>query len=229
MVAPFAGADPGAGTSAPREPWRDELVEFADFDATTPPTPGGVVFVGSSSIRLWDLPQWFPDLAGPVLNRGFGGSHVSDSLEHVELLVLRHKPRAVVFYAGDNDLAAGKSPERVARDFNRFVAAVHGGLPSTAIVAISIKPSALRWGIAEKQREANRMIRARCEGDPALHYIDVWPAMLGDNGQPRAELLVEDGLHLSDRGYRVWTGLVRTVLDKAAPPSSPARLSADRP
>ncbi|MGL4511839.1 MAG: GDSL-type esterase/lipase family protein [Lacipirellulaceae bacterium] len=194
-----------------------ELREFERADLRSPPAPGGVVFVGSSSIRLWDLPRSFPDVAGPVRNRGFGGSHLSDSVENIDLLVLRHKPRCVVLYAGDNDLAEGKSPERVAADFDRFATLVQAALPSTRILYVSIKPSLQRWELASQQREANRRIRARCDADPRLRYVDVWPAMLGPDGRPRSELLVEDGLHLSDEGYRLWTELVGPALDEVAP------------
>jgi lysophospholipase L1-like esterase len=220
ILASLAGAEPGGAPTRAPDPWRGELQAFAESDAESPPARGGVVFVGSSSIRLWDLPRWFPDLGGPVLNRGFGGSHVSDSVEHVELLVTRHRPRAVVFYAGDNDLAEGRSAGQVANEFRRFVAAVRQELPSTPIVFIAIKPSTLRWGLADKQRDTNRRVRAQCDADPLLHYVDIWPAMLGADGKPRPELLAEDGLHLSAAGYRVWTDLVIPVLDRAAPTRS---------
>ena len=162
--------------------------------------------MGSSSIRLWNLKDSFPGL--PVVRRGFGGSQLADSVRYAGRIVVPCKPRIVVLYAGDNDTASGKSPEEVARDFESFVGAVRRALPETRIVYISIKPSIQRWHLAAAMREANALIRAIVEKDPAMSFVDVWPAMLGEDGKPRRELFVEDGLHLSAEGYRLWSRLL---------------------
>ncbi len=189
----------------------EAMAAFEQQDRAAPPPPGGIVFVGSSSIRLWDLARSFP--AMPVTNRGFGGSQIIDSVNHVDLLVLRHKPRLVVFYAGDNDIAAGKTPLRVAGDFATFVARVHAALPATRIAFIGIKPSILRWALVGNVREANARIRAGAEHDDRLAFIDVDGPMLGWDEKPRKDLFVEDGLHLTPKGYDLWTALVRPFLD----------------
>ena len=121
------------------------------------PAIGGVVFVGSSSIRLWDLKKSFPDV--PALNRGFGGSVIPDSVDHVDLLVIRHKPRIVVFYAGDNDIAAGRTPQQVFDDYKAFVSKVHAAVPAARIAFIGIKPSIQRWALVDKVRAANALVR----------------------------------------------------------------------
>src|SRR5712691_4050334 len=119
--------------------WEKTIAAFEQQDKDKPPPKNAVLFAGSSSIRLWDLPKYFPGM--DVINRGFGGSEVADSVHFADRLIVKHKPRIVVLYAGDNDIAAGKTPERVLADFKAFVKAVHAGLPKTKIVYISIKPS----------------------------------------------------------------------------------------
>ena len=162
--------------------------------------------MGSSSIRLWNVKESFPGL--PVVRRGFGGSQLADSVRYAGRIVVPCKPRMVVLYAGDNDIASGKSPEEVSRDFGRFVAVVRGALPETRIVYISIKPSIQRWHLAAAMRRANALIQAMVKEDPALGFVDVWPAMLGEDGRPRRDLLAEDGLHLNAEGYRLWSRLL---------------------
>jgi lysophospholipase L1-like esterase len=191
--------------------WSKEMAAFEQQDRAAPPKPGGIVFVGSSSIRLWDLGQSFPGM--PILNRGFGGSQIVDSVNHAELLVLKHRPGIVVFYAGDNDIAAGKTPQVVAGDYKAFVSKVHSTLPKTRVAFIAIKPSIQRWALVAKVREANALIRSYSEGDDLLGFIDVDGPMLGWDEKPRADLFVADGLHLSAKGYELWTRLVRPFLD----------------
>jgi hypothetical protein len=196
-------------------PWAKEMAEFAAVDAQHPTAPGGVVFVGSSSIRLWDLEKSFAGMDPMPLNRGFGGSEMSDTVRNAELLVLKHKPRLVVVYAGDNDIANGKTPEQVADDFAKFVEIVQRDLPDTRIAYIAIKPSIKRKNLADKMIAANTRIARLCDQGDHLIFIDVWRWMIaGGSGNPLGELFREDGLHLNDKGYELWTSLVRPVLDK---------------
>jgi lysophospholipase L1-like esterase len=192
--------------AARQDPWAREMAAFEAQDSKAPTPPGGIVFVGSSSIRLWDLEHSFPKL--PVLNRGFGGSQIVDSVQHVERLVLKHKPKTVIFYAGDNDIAAGKSPTVVSNDFKAFVGKVQASLPQTRIAFIAIKPSIQRWALVGRVREANALILAYCQTDDRLGFIDVDGPMLGWDEKPRKDLLAADGLHLTAKGYELWTTLV---------------------
>ncbi|HEX6987132.1 MAG TPA: SGNH/GDSL hydrolase family protein [Planctomycetaceae bacterium] len=192
--------------AVPVDRWEADMCWFDKLDHDRPAKPGGVVFVGSSSIRMWDLARSFPGCK--PLNRGFGGSHLADSVRHVDRLVLRHRPRTVVLYAGDNDIAAGKTPDEVVKDFEAFVAAVREELPETKIVYVGIKPSLARWELAEPMRAANAGVKAVCERTERCEFVDVWPAMLGDDGKPRKELFVFDGLHMSPAGYAIWNDLV---------------------
>ncbi len=192
------------------ERWKDDMAAFARQDEAQPPKPGGNLFVGSSSIRFWDLPKSFPEL--PVTNRGFGGSSLFDSVCNFDLLVARHQPQVVVLYAGDNDIAGGMSAARVHADFQAFVKKMKEELPQARLLYIAIKPCIARWQFAPTNREANALIATDCAKDDVLEYIDVWPPMLGANGKPRSELFRNDNLHMNDAGYRIWAGLVRPYL-----------------
>ena len=203
-VAP-SPSDP-AGIPTFTGPFAAELAAFHQQDQTSPYSSGGVVFVDSSSIRFWDLDASFP--GREYLNRGFGGSQISDSIANLELLVLRHAPITVVFYAGDNDIAAGKTPDRVAADFRTLSRDIHARLPGARILFLAIKASIARWALVEPMREANRQIREYCAFDSRLGYVDVHTPMIGPDGLPRADLLHTDGLHLSAAGYALWTQIV---------------------
>ncbi len=190
--------------------WEEHIRKFEQQDRQAPPQPGGILFVGSSSIVRWDLGKFFPDL--PVLNRGFGGSQLADVVYFADRIVLPYKPKIIVLYAGDNDLAAGKSPEQVAADYEAFVRKVHAALPTTRIIYITIKPSLARWRLIDKIRQANRLIQDRAAKDDRLIVVDIQQAMLGPDGLPKKDLLDNDGLHLSQAGYQIWSDLLRPHL-----------------
>ena len=199
----------------PTDRWAKDMAAFAKQDELHPTPTGGVVFVGSSSARLWDLEKWFPDLEPAPLNRGFGGSEMEDSVRHVDLLLLKHKPKVIVVYVGDNDLARGKTPERVSDDFAKLVELVHEPLPETQIIYVGIKPSSSRWKLADNIQQTNALIAKQCEAAEYLTFVETWSKMLGDDGKPRDELFRKDLLHLNDDGYAIWTKLVRPEIDKA--------------
>lgn len=199
---------------APKESrWASAIADFEKQDEASPPEPGGVVFVGSSSIRMWDLEKSFPK-AG-YLNRGFGGSQIADSIEFAKQLVLKHKPQIVVMYAGDNDIAVGKSPETVAGDFRKFRELLHKELPETQLIYIAIKPSLKRWDMWPKMESANKQIAAQCEQDERLAFANIIDPMLGEDGTPLPGLFAKDGLHLSEAGYEKWTKVLNAELKQA--------------
>ncbi len=212
----LVSAAASAQTAAPAESARfaPEIKKFEEADRANPPQPGGVVFTGSSSIRLWTtMAEDFPGVR--TVNRGFGGSEVEDAIRNVDRLVFAQRPEQVVFYSGDNDLNAGKSPARVAADYQRFVDAVHEKLPRTRIVIVSIKPSLARWALADKMKETNRLVEQLVARDPQrLAYVDVFTPMLGPDGKPRPELYVADGLHMTPAGYEIWTAAIAPVLER---------------
>jgi lysophospholipase L1-like esterase len=191
--------------------WEGDIRAFERSDSAQPPAKHGILFVGSSSIRMWEtLASDFPDL--PVINRGFGGSELHDVAHFANRIVLPYKPRVIVVYAGDNDLANGRTPQQVLNDFRRLVRTVHRALPRTRIVFVAVKPSIARWNIIGRIREANTIVRRYTRTDTRVDFADVFTPMLGANGQPRKELFGEDGLHMTREGYELWTRVVRPYL-----------------
>jgi lysophospholipase L1-like esterase len=206
----LALAPTARGAEPKTSKWEQKIQQFEERDRQQMPPADGFLFIGSSSIVKWDLKKHFPDL--PVINRGFGGSQIADSVQFAERILIPYRPRVVVLYAGDNDIASGKSPEQVLADYQAFVDKVRGALPKTRIVFIAIKPSTKRWNLVEKMREANRRIRAVTDQDSLQEFVDIDRPMIGDDGRPKPELLASDGLHLSEQGYKVWSSLVRPHL-----------------
>lgn len=191
--------------------WQKDMEAFARQDATNAPVKGGIVFTGSSSIRRWEtLGEDFPDHR--VLNRGFGGSELFDAVNYFDHLVGPHRPRLIVVYAGGNDLNAGKTPERVAADFQSFIALVKRKLPGTRVAYISVAGNPARWKQVEEVRETNRRIEALTKADPQLTFINVFDAMLGPDGQPKPDIFVADRLHMNAKGYAIWKEIVGPYL-----------------
>lgn len=198
--------------AAPVDRWKDAFDAFAAEDRLHAPRPGGVLFVGSSSIRLWDSLEKDFDALPVVTRRGFGGSRLSDCAEHVARLVLPYDPRLVIVYAGDNDLAEGARPEDVLASYVTFVDAVRAKMPDVRIAYLSIKPSPLRAALMTRARETNALIEAYASRHAHLDYIDVYSKMLGPDGTPRKELFGPDMLHLSRAGYALWREAIVTRL-----------------
>ena len=211
----FAADAPAAAVVEPTtQPsrWESAFQAFAADDAAHPRPPGGVLFVGSSSIRLWnDLETQFQDVP-VVIKRGFGGSQLSDCVKHLSRLVLRYRPDTVLVYAGDNDLAAGVAPNEVLRRFTAFVDGVHRELPQTRIIYISIKPSPLRAALLPQIREANALISDYADREGKVDFIDVYTPMLDASGRPRRELFRDDQLHLNANGYALWKRVIAPEL-----------------
>jgi lysophospholipase L1-like esterase len=203
-----AGSSPLA-TSA--EPFADEIANFLAADRVAPPPAHGVLFVGSSTIRMW--PALSADFPGvPVIQRGFGGSELSDVVHYAPRIVIPYKPRLIIVYAGDNDIAAGKTAKAVFGEYVEFVRLVERALPDTRIAFVSIKPSIARWPLIEQIRAANSMVRDFAARDPRLLYVDTYTPMLGADGRPRRELFIEDGLHMNDSGYALWRSILNPIV-----------------
>lgn len=205
LAAVVATAEPPAPNR-----YEDTIRKFEEQDKKQPPPQNAILFAGSSTIRLWDTQKCFPDLV--TINRGFGGSITSECTQYADRITIPYKPSVIVFYAGDNDIAHGLSPQQVADDFKAFVKKVREALPRTRIIYLGIKPSIARWALIDKMREANGLIRAYVATDPLMAYVDTSAPMIGPDGKPKADLLAKDGLHLNDAGYTLWTSLVKPLL-----------------
>jgi len=204
----FFSSRPALGQAEDPDPHRfDEQIQaFASWDAKNAFPEKPVVFVGSSSIRFWKTGQSFPGV--PVVNRGFGGAHISDVNTFISETVLRYRPRMIVFYAGDNDIAAGKDNDQVIEDYLEFLDLVMASDASVDVVYIPIKPSLARWTMWPQMAAANKRILDYSKNYNNLHYVDLASPVLGDDAEPRQEYFIEDGLHLNPSGYDAWTEIL---------------------
>jgi lysophospholipase L1-like esterase len=198
--------------SSPYSCWERPITLYEEQDPQQPPKPEGIVFVGSSSIVGWKtLKEDFP--AHNVIGRGFGGSQLIDSVLYAHRIVTPYRPRAVVVYAGENDVAAGKSAEQVFQDFRLLVETIHEPLPQARIGFIALKPSIQRWQLWPEMKRANALIEGFAIGSDLVDYLDIASPMLGSDARPKHELFLEDGLHLNSQGYALWTAVVKPWLE----------------
>ena len=203
LFSPMANADPAK--------YEKEIAAFEQADREHPPEKGGIVFTGSSTIRKWKtLAESYPGFR--VVNRGFGGSQMEDSVYFAERILVSHEPAVIVIFAGSNDINAGKSPDVVVENFKAFVAKVHTLLPKTEIRYIEITSSPSRWAQRDKVIEANKQIRAFCEATPGVKFIPVREKCFGSNGEPREELFEADRLHPNADGYKILADAIRPFL-----------------
>jgi lysophospholipase L1-like esterase len=203
---------PSGGEAAEFIEWQSEVAAFALVDRICPPPAQAVLFVGSSSIRLWHTLA--ADFVGvPTINRGFGGSEIADSLYFAEPLVAPYRPAAIVMYAGGNDLADGKSPAQVCIDFGAFVQQARRWAGPVPFAYLSIKPNLSRRAQLPRIRKANALIRA-CAQERKVDFLDVHTPMLGSDGEADPHWFAIDGLHLNAQGYALWTGAVRAWLGR---------------
>jgi lysophospholipase L1-like esterase len=193
--------------------WDKELSAFEQQDKVSGPTKGGILFTGSSSIRMWkELPV--SDSRLPMLNRGFGGSQLSDIIRHYDRLIPPYAPKQVVIYSGDNDIHSGKSPDQVAQDFKEIFTRIRADFPKAHVAFIAIKPSLARWEKRADMAEANHLIRRFLAAHKRTDYVDIWPDMLGPDGTPNPAYYLSDGLHMTPEGYAVWEQVLRRHLVK---------------
>ena len=207
---------------SPEVRWGKEIRAFEEADLTNPPPREAILFIGSSSIRYWtNVAQAFP--GHKVISRGFDGSHLSDSVAFVDRFVTPYKPRLVLLYAGDNDLASGNSPEQVLGGFKEFVGRILAALPNMRIAYLAIKPCPAREKLLDRVRATNRLIREYVAGDDRLLFVDVFTPMLDKDDRPRADVYLKDGLHPNALGYELWASILTPILDKYDPPGAGGR------
>ncbi|MFY8216823.1 MAG: GDSL-type esterase/lipase family protein [Chthoniobacterales bacterium] len=192
--------------------FEDEVAAFELADRLSAPPLAPVLLYGSSTIRLWDsaeadFPSW------PLVRRGIGGATLKECVGWSDRLLIRYAPSRVILYAGDNDLADGASPEEVMHQFQLLVHKIRHALGEVPLLFISIKPSPARWAIRAKILHTNHLIQSLIKHHRHLQYVDIVPEMLNSHGLPRQELYLEDGLHLSPEGYRVWAERLRLESD----------------
>jgi lysophospholipase L1-like esterase len=192
-----------------------EIAAFERADQLSPPPTRPLLFTGSSSIRMWTgLAAAFP--GQPVVNRGFGGSEMSDLLHYYDRIIRPYRPSILFVYEGDNDLNSGLTPEVVAGAYSNLVARVKQDLPETHTVLLAVKPSPSRIRLLDAQRDLNARLRALADAEPSVSFVDVFSPMLDAAGVPRPELYLGDRLHMTVAGYDVWRFVIQGFLDARA-------------
>ncbi len=192
--------------------WQTEIDAFDVLNGDNP-MQEGILFTGSSSIRMWKDPA--KDFNNPkILNRGFGGSQIIDLIENFDQLILKYHPKKIVIYSGDNDIQEGKSAEIVFGDFCTLYGMIKAKLPNTQVYYIAIKPSLNRWEKVLEMKKANTMINEFLNAKQNIFFVDVFSPMIGISGKPEKKWFIEDGLHMTDAGYELWTKILAPYLSK---------------
>ena len=208
LLVSFVSTATAQRTSDPSR-WAEAIQAFDDDAASRP--KGAIVLTGSSSFARWRTME--ADLAPlTVVPRGFGGSTMADMLHYVDRLVKPYKPRAVVIYEGDNDTFYGVSPMTVAGELKQIISKIHTALPDTRVYVLSVKPSLARVSVWDKAQEVAELYRAIAASDHRLHFIDVATPFLKADGTVMDDVFVDDGLHLNDKGNRIWAAAIKAVL-----------------
>lgn len=192
------------------------VVAYEEADRTMPPPRGAILLVGDSQFYRWrtlaeDLPGYL------VINRGIDSFQTSDLSHYAERLVLPYAPRLIVTHVGGNDVNNGRTPEQILADFQAFVVRVRASMPDVPIAFSGITPGPGRWNQADVRTRTNDAVRAWVATQPAMHFIDLWDAMLTADGQPREDLWVEDRVHPNQAGYRIRVEAMRSILGPPDP------------
>ncbi len=209
----FLGCDAVAQTICP--PFWNEITHFKKEDKVSPPIKGSILFVGSSSFAKWtDVANYFPGYS--IINRGFGGSSIPDVIRYAYDVILPYQPKQVVIYCGENDLAVSDSisANEVVLRFKTLFGIIRENLPLANIQFVSLKPSPSRKQLAPKMEAVNKEIKTFLNKKKNTGFIDVYQAMLDENGEARKELFLEDNLHMRPAGYDIWQKKIQPHLLK---------------
>lgn len=190
--------------------FQQEIEDFALWDAKNSSPENAILFVGSSSIRFWNTADAFPQY--PVINRGFGGSHISDLLYYFDRVIGRFDPSLIVFYCGENDIAAGMNPDTVFEEYTELLNRISETVPGADFLYVSIKPSSSRLEHSDRFEAFNRRVKAHNQSREQLHYIDLATPLTEQEGRPIDALFEDDQLHLNEDGYRLWNEKMREFL-----------------
>jgi lysophospholipase L1-like esterase len=192
-----------------QNPFEKEIVAYEKQDSLAMPAKGQILFIGSSSFRLWKtFTRDMQDLP-PSINRGFGGSTLADALYYFDRMVVKYQPKWVFMYEGDNDLAKGKTPQVIAAEYDEFKARLAKQVPGAKLVFVSARPSLARTALLEKQRELNGLIKAKSD-----YFIDMQTPFFLPDGSLMQDIFVADRLHLNEKGYVIFANQIRTFVLK---------------
>ena len=194
--------------------FENEIAAFEESDRTSPVDPNVMVFVGSSSVRMWKSLE--EDMEGHrVINRGFGGSNFGDLIHYADRLIYPYHPKAVFVYEGDNDIAAGDSARDVLKSAKKLRKMIRRNLgKDTPVVFISPKPSVARWDLHETYEDANEKLEKFADGQDNTYFVDVWTPALQEDGTVRDDIFLADNLHMTDAGYDIWEAAIKPMVER---------------
>ena len=198
-----------------KPPFWNDIRSFKKQDSAHFPGTNKILFVGSSSFTNWkDVQDYFPTY--PIINRGFGGSTIVDQVRYVKDVVYPYKPKQVIIYCGENDLASSDTvnARTVYNRFRQLFSLIRNKFPNVPVLYISMKPSPSRQLLMPKMREGNALIQKFLKTKKQTGFVDVYKDMIDDEGKPRAELFLDDNLHMNKSGYTIWKKAIEPYLKK---------------
>ena len=203
------------GVYAQCTPFWNEIKTFIKEDSANAPPPNAILFVGSSSFRMWkDVQEAFP--AYPIINRGFGGSTLVDVIRYAYDIILPYHPKQILIYCGENDLSASDTVDAadVVMRFKTLYGIIRQNLPNTLVQFVSIKPSPSRSHLMPQMEKANEEIKQFLQKEQRAGFIDVYHSMLNEKGQPKMDIFLDDKLHMNRAGYAIWQKIIQPYLLK---------------
>ena len=198
-------------------PFWNEIQRFRTQDKREAPPKKALLLIGSSSFTMWtDVKEYFPGYR--IINRGFGGSSLTDLIRYQDEIILPYEPAQILIYCGENDIASSDTVTgmMVFDRFRTLFTGIRKHYPKVPVIFVSLKPSPSRWKMKDRMIEANRLIRSYLKKEKKAKFVDIWNDMLGADGQPRDELFLADRLHMNAKGYSIWQRRLSHHLDKKA-------------
>jgi lysophospholipase L1-like esterase len=195
------------------QPFFNEIQKFRTADSITAPPANPILFVGSSSFRMWkDVKEYFPGYT--ILNRGFGGSGIPHLIQYADDVIFKYQPRQIVIYCGENDLGPNVSGEYIAGKFKELFQLIRSKMPDVPVAYISMKPSPRREKFIVAMKDGNKRIKKFLKKQKKTAYIDVFSAMRNADGTVKTDIFLEDNLHMNSKGYKIWQPLIQPHLIK---------------
>jgi len=205
----------GVTAQQQKPPFWDDIQVFKKQDSSHFPGTGKILFVGSSSFTFWqDVQDYFP--AYPIVNRGFGGSSLTDVIRYKDDVIFKYKPKQIVIYCGENDFAASDTVtvNTVVARFKQLFYLIRAKFKAVPVVYVSMKPSPSRAHLMTKFENGNKLIQLFLRQQKSTVFIDVYHKMLNPDGTPLPGIFKEDNLHMNARGYAIWKKLIKPYLLK---------------
>jgi lysophospholipase L1-like esterase len=204
----------GFSLNAQKPAFYDDVQAFKKLDSLQKPATDILLFIGSSSFTRWKNIQ--QDLNNPkILNRAFGGSTLLDLLRYQEDVIFKYQPQKIFIYCGENDIASSEnvSGKEVFERFKTLHQQIRKKFPKVPIYFISMKPSILRWKMRERLINGNQLIEQYIKKKRKTYFINIWDKMLNSEGLPKADIFVEDNLHMNNKGYQIWIEALKKYIE----------------